>query len=354
MPQPQNYYEILGVKRNAKLNDIGLAYNRLMSAAKRDDVMPDLKYETRLREAFAVLSDLDRREQYDRQLAGARLKPAFGAKQGALAAVVVVAIAGAIFWFTVKKPADEAARPIGKSPQEIAAAATPAVGRLQATDMMGQTKDAGLAFAIEAGVMLASCQGIAPQAQLKVKVNERLVNARVSSTDEALGLCKLEVEGAGSWPIPVSSAAARAGETVYGAAMNAVGEVVLKQGRVKSVVAGERGIVVDSTLPPNPAGAPLLDVHGRVIAVATQAGGQDRHVAIPAAWTDAPRSAPAPAAASPVPATPDPGDAKAVPADAPRPAPSMPNAPGSFTPERVEKLNKAFRPPPNIPADRDP
>ena len=60
----RDYYEILGVKRNAKLNDIGLAYNRLMSAAKRDDVMPDLKYETRLREArMSIFRSLDQRRK---------------------------------------------------------------------------------------------------------------------------------------------------------------------------------------------------------------------------------------------------------------------------------------------------
>ena len=346
--KPQTYYEILGLKPDAKHNDVGLAYNRLLRAAKREDAVPDLKHETRLKEAFEVLSDLDRREAYDRQLAAARLKPAFGAKQGALAAVVVLALAGGIYWFTVQKPAAEAARPLGKPPQEIAAAATPAVGRLTATDLSGQTREAGVAFAIEPGVMLTSCHSIAPQSQLKVNVNARMVNARVAMTDEALGLCKLEVEGAGSWPLPVSGAEARAGDIVYAAAMNAVGEVVLKEGRVKGVLAREGGKVVEATLPAAPAGAPLFDVNARVIAVATQAAGQDRHVMIPAAWTDAPRPAAAPVPSSTVSSPAEPA------ADLPRPAPSMPNAPGSFTPERVEKLHKAFRPPPNIPADQDP
>ena len=88
--QKQTLYEVLGVKPNAKHNDIGLAYNRLMRAAKREDAVPDLKYETRLREAFEVLSDLDRRERYDRELAAARLKPTFGAK-GAVPATVIAA-----------------------------------------------------------------------------------------------------------------------------------------------------------------------------------------------------------------------------------------------------------------------
>src|SRR3954451_23594603 len=135
--QNPSHYELLGVKPDAKHNDIHLAYNRKVRAAKRDDTVPDLKYETKLHEAFAVLSDLDQREAYDRRLAGARLKPSFGAKQGVLAAVVVAAVAGGIYYVTLKKPAEEAARAPGKSRQEIAAAATTAVGRLQSTDMTG-------------------------------------------------------------------------------------------------------------------------------------------------------------------------------------------------------------------------
>src|SRR5690242_18813858 len=113
------YYELLGVKPGAKHNDIHLAYNRKARAARRDDAVPDLKYETKLHEAFAVLSDLDKREAYDRRLAAARLKHAFGAKEGAFAAVVVAAVAGGIYYYTLKKPAEEAARTPGKPKEEI-------------------------------------------------------------------------------------------------------------------------------------------------------------------------------------------------------------------------------------------
>jgi hypothetical protein len=118
------------------------------------------------------------------------------------------------------------------------------------------------------------------------------------------------------------------------------------------VAPAAHGSVVEASIAPNvaAAGAPLLDVHGRVIAVATQAAGEVRHVAIPSAWTEdaRPASVATPAArqaAEPV------GEA---PATSAQPAPPMPNAPGSLTPERVEKLHKAFRPPPNIPQDQDP
>ena len=345
----QTYYEILGVKPNAKLNDIGLAYNRLMAARRRADAPPDLKGETRLKEAHAVLSDLDRRAAYDAELARARLKPSFGAKQGVLAVVLIAGIAGAVWYYTLKKPAEEAARPVGKPVEEIAADATPAVGRLSSMDMSGQTKALGIAFAIDKGVMVSSCQGIAPNTQLVVNLTPRQVPARLTMVDEALGLCKLEVDGAGSWPLQISGAEARGGDIVYGAHVNAVGQVVLTQAKVKRVAPAGRGKVVESTLriAPENAGAPMLDVYGRVVAVATHSAGEHKHVIIPSKWIEQPAEATAAPAAIPAERAAD------APPGAVRPAPSMPNAPGSFTPERAEKLHKAFRPPPNVPDDID-
>ena len=352
------YYDLLGVKPGAKHNDIHLAYNRKVRAAKRDDAIPDLKYETKLHEAFAVLSDLEKREAYDQQLAAARLKPSFGAKGAVIATLFVAVVAGGIYYYTLKKPADEAARQPGKTKEEIAAAATTAMGRLQAMDMGGQVKNAGVAFAIDAGVMVTSCEHIAPNMQLTVNMTPRMVPARLVMTDEALGLCKLEVDGAGSWPLSVSSAESKAGDIVYGTSVNAVGEVVLTEGRVKRVAVGERGNkVIESTISAEkaPDGSPLLDIYGRVVAVAAQSAGQDRHVVIPPAWTDPPKpvaSVPAPAASAAPEAQPL-GPAGNLP-EGLKPAPSMPNGPGSFTPDRIDRLHKAFRPPPNIPADQDP
>jgi hypothetical protein len=353
------YYELLGVKPGAKHTDIHLAYNRKVRATKREDTVPDLKYESKLHEAFAVLSDLEKREAYDRQLAGDRLKPAFGAKGAVFAAVAIAAIAGGIYYYTVHKPAQEAARAPGKSREEIVAAATTALGRLKAMDMGGQVKDAGLAFAIDAGVMVTSCEHISPNAQLSVNMNPRLVPARLTMTDESLGLCKLEVQGAGSWPLSVNSAEVRAGDIVYATAVNAVGEVVLTEGRVKRIVDNERGNkVIEATIAADKAadGSPLLDIYGRVVAVAAQSAGQDRHVMIPPAWTDPPKVSAPPAAAPAQDAAQSsekPGPAGNLP-EGLKPAPSMPNAPGSLTPDRIDRLHKAFRPPPNIPADQDP
>jgi hypothetical protein len=293
-----NYYDLLGVKPGAKHHEIGLAYNRLMAARSRENAPPDLKGETTAREAFEVLSDLDRRAAYDRELAAARLKPAFDARAGLLAGVAIALVAGAVYYFTLKRPAEEAARPQGRTPGEIAAAAAPAVGRLQSIDMSGQAKPAGVAFAIDSGVMVASCQGVVPNAQLSVNLNPRVVPARVTIADEALGLCRFEVDGAGSWPLSVSSVEARVGDTVYAANVNPAGELVLKEGRVKRVTPLARGKAIEATVAPS-IGAPLLDVYGRVVAVSTQIEGQDRHVVLTPAWVSAPRPS-APAAAAPV------------------------------------------------------
>src|SRR6185436_13723490 len=92
------HYEILGLKSNAKHTEVGLAFKRKLSALKRDDVAPDLKAETKLREAFMVLSDLDRRAEYDAKLRAARVKPSFRKGQGLIAAGFVVAVGAGLYW----------------------------------------------------------------------------------------------------------------------------------------------------------------------------------------------------------------------------------------------------------------
>src|SRR5438132_896189 len=80
--------------------------------------------------------------------------------------------------------------------------------------MSGDSKPVGIAFAIDNGVMVTSCHGIAPGALLTVKINPRILPARVSMTDEGLGLCKLDVSTAGTTPLAISGTEARAGDTV--------------------------------------------------------------------------------------------------------------------------------------------
>jgi hypothetical protein len=101
--------------------------------------------------------------------------------------------------------------------------------------------------------------------------------------------------------------------------------------------------VVEASLavPPGSSGRPLHDVDGRGIAVAmaTQ-DGQAENVGVPGDWIEAAK----PKAVAPKPA-------EAAPAEKPpKPAPEF-RSPHEITPERRERLEKAFRPPPTIPDD---
>ena len=336
------YYETLGIQPNAKHNDVGLAFNRRMRAIRKEDAPPDLKGETKLREAFDVLSDLDRRAAYDEQLRAARLKPAFGRNQGALAALFVVLTGAGLYWYL--RPV-EAPPPVGKPYQEILNGAIPAVGRLQTVDMSGQAAHAGIAFTVDEGVAVTSCQGLSPTAVLSVSLGTRVIPARVTMSDDALGLCKLEVVGAGSWPLLVSPIAPKAGDRVYATQLSAKGDVSLREGKVKAVKAAAAGVpTFELNIPfmPLHGGAPLLDIHGRVVAVANMPpGGKGTYVPIPPKWGEAPPPPPKPRAPEPAP-EPE-GDKAVAPADRPLPA--------NISPERKARLEKAFRPPPNVPDD---
>jgi hypothetical protein len=284
------HYETLGISPAAKHTDVGLAYRRKLSALRREDAPPDLKGETKLREAFEVLSDLDRRAAYDEQLRKARMKPAFGKNHAAIAALFVVAIGAGLFWhlrpYLMPETVDVPQGP-GKSYQEIVNAAIPAVGRLRTVDMSGQAHAAGIAFAVEEGVLVTSCEGLSPTAQLNVDLQPRIIPARVTLSDEDLGLCKLEVLGAGSWPLSVSAVPAKAGDRVFATVVGPKGEVSLRAGQVRSIKAEGKAAVLEVSVPllPQHGGAPLLDIYGRVVAVANMPPeSKGRYVAIPVAW----------------------------------------------------------------------
>ena len=69
MPSKKDYYEILGVARNASAKDIKAAYRRLARKYHPDVNKGDKSAEEKFKqvaEAFAVLSDATKRAQYDR------------------------------------------------------------------------------------------------------------------------------------------------------------------------------------------------------------------------------------------------------------------------------------------------
>jgi serine protease Do len=341
------HYDVLGIPRDASLSDINRAHNRYRSEMEKETSVPDARRAVRVRKAVEVLSDPQQREAYDASLVVPDRKN-FARKAGLAGAAVALAAVGGYF---VLRPAPPVVQP-ARNPQDIAYWATASVGRVQRIEMSGQTLPLGLAFAVEEGVMVTSCHGLTPGSTLFVNFQPRTLPARITTASDELGLCKLAVAGVGSWPFPVGGSPARVDDKVYTVRMNAAGEVSLVDGKVKRVVRDPKGQSVETTiaLPTGDTGAPLLDIYGRVIAIAhpPESGGTIRFVVAPSDWvvdTRALRRAPAP---PPAPA------AKADPA-----APEGPEAgkaatiksPVKISPERAQKLQEAFRPPPQVPDD---
>lgn len=336
-------YDALGLARTAKQSDIIRVYRRLSSEMQGEAAAPNPRRAALIHEAYEVLSDPQRREAYDKSLRSARFTGARGKSSGnkwvAVGALAAVAL-GAVYYFTIGRAPEARTRAAAMSLQEVQAAAAVSVGRVSRVEMSGSRSALAAAVAIEEGMMMAPCEGIGPAAQLVVRIPPRDIPAQLRHADAAAGLCKLAVSGGGSWPLSTTAVLPRPGDRVYAANLNPAGEVVVAAGEVRNVSRSPKGEVIESTARTGAPveGTPLLDQHGRVVAIAL--GGQ--HVVLPRAWimADVPRARPPPATVEK--AAPPAADAPAAP-DA---------APGEkVSPEKRERLEKAFRPPPTVPKD---
>jgi DnaJ domain len=283
----ESLYDTLGVSAGARSIDIVRAYELLVAEFAKDTTPPDPRREARIREAYHVLSDEQRRAEYDRLREAPAPPPAVDRRKawvlGGIGAVFVVA--AGYFLFGRGAPPAQAGRTVA----EIQADLVPSLGRVESFDISGKATSTGFAFTIANGVMATTCEGLASGAQVVVTIGTRPVPARVSASDEALGLCRLAVDGAGSWPLSTGTEP-KPGDRVYAAAVSGAGEVSLVEGRVKRVFTEAQARIVEAGVPVAPAmgGRPLLDVQGRVVAVATatQPGGDARHVTVPPGWAD--------------------------------------------------------------------
>jgi len=283
-----DYYEVLGVSRNAKLTDINRAYGRWVGEFKKESTPPDPRREALLREAHETLSDEQRRDAYDREFAAERAerKGPSGAPVKAIAAVAIVgAVAvGGFFLFRTSSPAG----PRERTAEELLAAMSGSVSPLHAYDISGKSTPAGMAFVIEDKVMVANCPQLQPGAQLMVNLGgSRSVAARITLSNEKLGLCKLLTDTYVGEPLRVNTTPPAAGSKIFAAGIGSKGEVELRPATVTKVVDDAAGKAVQAAVPVQAQsnGSPLLDVHGRVVAVATlQPDGKLLHRVVPAAW----------------------------------------------------------------------
>ena len=147
----ESLYDVLGVPPDARPADIVRAYERLVAEFAKDTTPPDPRREARIREAYEVLSDAQRRADYDRLLQAPAAAPAFDRRKvlalGGIAAAIVVA-AG---YFTFGRSAAPAKA--GRTAAEISADLVPSLGRVESFDISGKATPAGFAFTIANGVM---------------------------------------------------------------------------------------------------------------------------------------------------------------------------------------------------------
>jgi len=340
----ETLYDVLGVSRDAKVTDITRAYNRHKSAVTRDDAAPDMKREAKLKEAYDTLSDPDRRDAYDKSLVVPDRKHT-SRLRGIVIGVIGVALAGGWLFF-MKTPSAPVAK--ARAKDEILNDIAISVARVQSIDMSGQTIPVGDAFSIGEDILVSSCTGVSPTAQLVVLIPPRQVPARILSVDDEIGLCRLVAKGTGSRPLSLSKAEAKAGDLVYAAKMTEAGKVGLEQSTVKRVAFETKGRLIEAGVKA-PIGAPLLDAQGQLLAVATK--GDGRYVTVPPIWiTEALEPFKEEKAPAPEP-TPDPQQAGAQPS-----APGMQPQPNQdalkhITPEQRARLEKAYRPPPDTKDD---
>lgn len=335
-------YDVLGLERSARQSDIIRVYRRLAAEMQGEAAAPNPRRAALIHEAYEVLSDPERRAAYDQSLrtakfSGARRESSLG-KGVAIAAFAVIALA-ALYYFTLGRTGEKPRHLAAMSLQELQAAAAVSVGRVSRVEMSGNRTVLAAAVAVEEGVMMAPCQGIDPASQIVVRIPPRDIPAQLKHADAAAGLCKLAVSGGGSWPLSTTSAIPRPGDKVYAANLNLLGEVVVTAGEVRNIGRGPKGEVIDSTASAGTPveGTPLLDQQGRIVAIAM--GGQ--HTVLPRGWV----GIDVPAARRPPPPAP-PG------AQGTTAAPAVPDAQAEkVSPQKREKLEKAFRPPPSVPGD---
>jgi hypothetical protein len=347
MADQKTLYEVLGVSRRAKANEIGLAYQRLRTTMQKEASAPDPRRAAMAKVAYETLSDPARRAEYDATLEedddvppddvppeeGRRVRRKRPARNMAMAAVVVIAAGAAGYWFLLRTPARVAQGENALSAGEIVQAVASHVARLQGALMSGEVRDLGMAVDIGDNEMVAPCRGIAAGMTLEVKQDKFSAPAEVTRSNPDLDVCTLGVKAARGG-IKMRPGIPGPQEKLQAVLVGLGGQPEARQvtvGRTAKDAKGALEVKSAATLPP---GTPLFDAQARlvgIVAAAPAAGGGI------VAW-DAARIAQArgaatgtePAAASakapkePARAAPEPARAASEPA---QPAPSIAASP---------------------------
>ena len=320
--QKRSLYDILGIPQDAMSIDVGLAYQKRLAELQRTSPQ-DPSALSLLHEAHEVLSSPARRAAYDASLITAQekataleqaqspdlvLEPEEGAEAGrrrippvGIALGIVAALIVIFFAWPSRSPPPSAPKPAEVVPppppppppqpmaaKDLLAMALPSVGRVQSFEMSGRAVPLGLAFAVEPDAMVTTCHGIPASSQLVVTVAGESHSATLTTTDELLDLCRLQVAAPALKPLPIASDDAKAGDAVEAIGVNAKGDFGLTEGRIVASMPDSRGPMLQLPMPvaSEGSGAPVFDAFGKVVGVASTAQGHGAGVSIaaPASW----------------------------------------------------------------------
>jgi len=217
----------------------------------------------------------DTRSLYEAGLERVRRSPA---KAAAIAGACAVLAIGA--WLALR-PAPPQLTSRLRAQMETAIAV--GVGRVHRIELSGASVPLGAAFAIAPGLLVTSCEGLAPNAEIVVRYGARRAPVQVADVDQASHLCRLNGADVGSSPLEIATRVPVAGETVYTTIVAPTGEARIVEARLKAIAAAgsTQELVVDGR---PQLGAPLFDTDGRVAATATRLEGRDLYVPLPARW----------------------------------------------------------------------
>lgn len=265
-------YEVLGVQRNAKITEIGRAYNRIKAEMQKESTAPDRHLAAMAKVAYETLSDPARREEYDQTL-GVLGRPVRKGRGGliGISLVALLAVAGAGYYFLAGPGARPAERPAANAlaPQEILEAVSPHLGRLQGALMSGEVRDLGTAVAVGENEMVTTCRGITAGVQLLMKVGEVTSKAELARANEDLDICTLTVKGAAAG-IKVRQGVPAAREKIQAVVLTPTGPAQARQVSVARSIEDPKGAVVElKAAAPLPNGTPVFDSQARLVGIVT-------------------------------------------------------------------------------------
>jgi hypothetical protein len=261
-------YDVLGVPPNAKVQQIGLAYDRFKTQQEREDAIPDPRLAAQMKVAFETLSDPDKRAEYDRTL-DARVeagKPRKRPMVGIVAGVVAL-VAAAIVASMYASRQKEAAANAPPTKEQLIALGEQLMAPVEEMKISGEVSKADVALAVAKNQMVMPCHSLAAGAQITVGAGDKAARAELERADAERDICLLRVKETGDTLAKWRVVEPPAGEKIYAV----VRPSQIKEGSITRVIPDAKGgRAFQVSLPADvPNGTPVLDGSGRVVGIVT-------------------------------------------------------------------------------------